>query len=347
MDPSPLVSIILPVYNAALTLPRTLAALRQQTYTNLEIIAIDDGSTDGSGRMLDQEAGLDARIKVIHTENEGAWRARKAGISIATGTYIGFCDADDLPMLQMYGCLLQKAISTSADITICAFQRVDVKNGRLLKKELTKFGDAIYEVVDNPGTLASINTALWNKLFFASILKTGLRFDDPPRVLEDMMLLCAVYPSCKRIAFISDPLYRYIVNPGSAMATVEKRELDQLVDSLRQTREWIAKQTDDARFRDVFDLMTFIHFGLSVPLRLQCSNEKNWCQSVREIFLLLDQYFPGYQKNPYTTLRYNLRNHMENGKIMLLLWFKNLHLLLPALKLFRRMRGKMKADIHW
>lgn len=347
MNPLPLLSIILPVYNAELTLPGTLAALQRQTYANLEIIAVDDGSTDASGRMLDEAAQLDARIKVYHTENGGVWNARKAGMSAANGEYIGFCDADDTPLPQMYDYLVQKALSVNADIAVCAFQRVDLRNGWILSTEMTKFDDGVHQIPQNPGILPSINTALWNKLFSAPILKNSLEFDYPPRVLEDMMLLCSVYPFCKTVAFVKEPLYQYTVSPGSAMAMVDRQELDHLIGCMRQTRVWIVAHSHDARFRDVFDLMAFIHIGLSVPLRLRCADTKSWGLEVRGILLLLDQYFPGHRNCPYATLRYNLKHRMQNGRIMLALWCKKLGMLLPILKVYRLIRDARKTEIRW
>jgi len=212
---------------------------------------------------------------------------------------------------------------------------------------MVRFGDDVYQILQNPGILPAVNTALWNKLFFAPILKNSLTFDSPPRVLEDMMLLCSVYPSCKTIAFIKEPLYRYAVSSGSAMATVDIWELDQLIECLRQTRNWIVEQSDDARFWDVFDLMAFIHLGLSVPLRLRCADAKGWRREVRGIHLMLEQSFPGYRKTPYATLCYNLKNRMQNGKIMLALWSNKLCILRPVLMIYRLIYDMLGADIQW
>ncbi len=347
MNPLPLLSVLLPVYQAASTLPAVLAALQAQTHANLEIIAVDDGSTDDSVRLLDEAAARDSRIRVIHAAHGGVWAARNLGIAAASGAYIGFCDADDLPLPQMYETMLARALETDADVVVCAFQRTDGATGRVLSVEMTKFGDQTYDLNRNPGILPSINTALWNKLFRADVLKNDLRFDAPPRVLEDMLLLCSVYPACGSIAFLTEPLYRYLVRPGSAMSSVDPRELDGLILCFRQAYDWIGAQSSDDRFRDVFCLMAWIHLGLSVPVRLRSADSKSWRAATRGLWLALDRYLPRYLRTPYATLRYNLKHRMQNGTILLSLWAKRLGLLTPALRLFRLFLRSRKAEVRW
>ena len=99
---SDLISIIIPVYNVAVYLPRCLDSILAQTYKNLEIILVDDGSKDNSGKVCDEYALKDSRIKVIHQKNQGVSVARNAGLRIAKGDYIGFVDSDDYIETNMY-----------------------------------------------------------------------------------------------------------------------------------------------------------------------------------------------------------------------------------------------------
>ena len=101
-----LISVIVPIYNVEKYLERSVGALLGQTYTNLEIILVDDGSKDRSGVMCDEFAAKDSRVKVIHKENGGSSSARNLGIEAATGDYIGFCDSDDYTESDMYENLL-------------------------------------------------------------------------------------------------------------------------------------------------------------------------------------------------------------------------------------------------
>ena len=118
------ISVIVPVYNIENYIEKTVESIRNQTYKNLEIILVDDGSSDNSGRILDEIAAKDSRIKVIHQENGGVTSARISGIKMATGEWIGFVDGDDFIEPDMYDVLLKNAIKHQADISHCGYQMV-------------------------------------------------------------------------------------------------------------------------------------------------------------------------------------------------------------------------------
>ena len=112
-----LISIIIPAYNVKNLIGHTVNSVLHQTYTNLEIIVVDDGSTDGSGEILDRIASIDSGVKVIHKPNGGVTSARMKGIEAATGDWIGFVDGDDEVEPDMYKRLLDNAITYNADIS--------------------------------------------------------------------------------------------------------------------------------------------------------------------------------------------------------------------------------------
>ena len=117
-----LISIIIPVYNVSTYLDRCLNSITNQTYRNLEIILINDGSTDKSGRICDAWASKDPRIKVLHTSNQGIAAARNCGLHIAHGDYIGFADPDDWVEPDMFEKLAGSLEQYNADIAICGFE---------------------------------------------------------------------------------------------------------------------------------------------------------------------------------------------------------------------------------
>ena len=119
-----LISVIVPVYNVSNYLERCVQTLIKQTYGNLEIILVDDGSTDGSSKLCDKIAKSDNRIKVIHKENGGLSSARNAGLDAAQGEYISFIDSDDSIHLYFYNVLLKVMNETDADIVQCEMLRV-------------------------------------------------------------------------------------------------------------------------------------------------------------------------------------------------------------------------------
>ena len=117
MNKYPLLSIIVPIYNIAAYLEKCIESIQNQSYCNIEIILVNDGSTDDSGRICDEYAKGDRRICVIHKENEGLVKARKTGVRVAKGEYVSFVDGDDWIDLDMYECLMQHADETIDMIT--------------------------------------------------------------------------------------------------------------------------------------------------------------------------------------------------------------------------------------
>lgn len=122
-----MVSVIVPVFNVKPYLAECLDSIIHQTYTDLQIILIDDGSTDGSGAVCDAYAAKDARIRVVHQENRGLSAARNRGIELATGEYLNFVDSDDYLLPDCIETLLKLCIEHDADMSICTY--LDLKMG--------------------------------------------------------------------------------------------------------------------------------------------------------------------------------------------------------------------------
>ena len=125
-----LISIVMPVYNVEKYLEKAVNSVIKQTYKNLEIILVDDGSKDSSGVLCDELAKKDTRIKVIHQENAGLSAARNAGIKLATGKYIGFMDSDDLIAENMYETLYNALIKNGAKLAMCDYTPFSSEIGR-------------------------------------------------------------------------------------------------------------------------------------------------------------------------------------------------------------------------
>ena len=124
------VSLIIPVYNTVKYLRRCLESAVSQTYENMEIICVDDGSTDGSEKIVDEFAARDGRIIAVHQENRGESNARNTGLRIASGDYIGFMDCDDWIEPDMYECLVRELEEAGADMAIAGFYREFEETGK-------------------------------------------------------------------------------------------------------------------------------------------------------------------------------------------------------------------------
>lgn len=219
--PDLLISVVMPVYNAGTYLERCINSVLEQTYSNIEIIAVDDGSTDASGRILDRYAQEHANIRVIHKENGGVTSARLRGVAEARGEWIGFVDSDDEIEPDMYERLLKNAWTHDAQISHCGYQMV--------------FADGRVNFFYNTGTLekqdrltalrellsgARIEPGLWNKLFrktlFAGLLNDGIMPTDI-RINEDLLMNFYLFSAAEQTVYEDWCPYHYMARQSSAM----------------------------------------------------------------------------------------------------------------------------------
>jgi len=225
-DIQPLISIIVPIFNAEAFLESCIHSIAAQTYTNLEIIMINDGSSDNSGALCDNLAKNDSRIRVLHKTNGGVASARNAGLDIAQGEFIGFVDSDDTIELNMYECLYRQIIELDADICVCGYKLTDGYYEHTIKvpheKKLSSIELWDSYLYDYDGYTSMMN-ALWNKLFRRNLIKSGsckkpIRFDESYRIAEDMKFNIECIASTEKgVCFLDDILYSYnrINNPDS------------------------------------------------------------------------------------------------------------------------------------
>ncbi len=210
-----LITVIVPVYNTEKYLNKCIDSIIVQTYENLEIILVDDGSTDNSGKICDEYAKKDSRIKVIHKENEGVSVARNTALDAAEGKYIGFVDSDDYIEKTMYEVLYENIVKSQADISVCGFWFVLGNKKKKQHNELTEgeysSSEAMAQMID--GRLFAGH--LCNKLFKAEYAKRS-GFEQNIYVYEDMLYVWKYLRKCNKLFFTTQPLYYYIMREGSA-----------------------------------------------------------------------------------------------------------------------------------
>ena len=178
------ISVIIPVYNVAPYLKACLDSVVRQTYTNLEIILIDDGSTDNSGNICDDYAKVDKRIRVVHQENAGLGPARNTGLNICKGEYLTFVDSDDFLALDMIELLYKNAMINAADISICSFLLYDNVTGEVFPST-RKYQDCFFNNARDFLTYFFTrppHAYVWAKLYrsklFAQYRFTNIAFED-------------------------------------------------------------------------------------------------------------------------------------------------------------------------
>ena len=212
-----LISVIVPVYKVEEYLDRCVQSIVDQTYRNLEIILVDDGSPDNCPAMCDAWAAKDSRIKVIHKENGGLSDARNAGMAVATGLYIGFVDSDDWLDAQMYDCLYEAMTRTSADIASCGARRVWL-NGKPAQELLSINNSCVLEkdaAMEALLTAQGIVQTVWNKLYKRNVLE-GILF--PVGLIhEDEFWSWQVIAQACRVVTLKETYYNYLQRGSSIM----------------------------------------------------------------------------------------------------------------------------------
>ena len=212
------VSVIVPVYNGERYLKRCMDSLERQTWKNMEILWIDDGSVDGSGKICDDFGKTHENVRVIHTENKGVSSARNLGLEEAAGDYVTFVDADDCPAADMVEHLVRLLEETGCDVAGCGFWEFgpseEAADGR---KTTIPYR---VEVLSGPefmekGVLGS-DTRCWSKLYRKESIG-GIRFIQNLTIGEDMLFLLELARAGKTFGQSSDQGYGYFINSEGAM----------------------------------------------------------------------------------------------------------------------------------
>lgn len=212
------ISVIIPVYNIEAEISRCIESVIHQSFSNLEIILVDDGSTDGSGRICDEYAKKDVRIKSIHKANGGLADARNAGMDAATGEYWAFVDGDDWVDCSMYEDMYNYAKETGADIVTCRYREINGNAEISFSREKRIFdtNEALIHYVTTPQPNL-ISTSVWTKLYKKEIIK-NMRFP-VGMYYEDMMFTPIALSRAEKIAIIDTPYYNYVRGRDGSIMT--------------------------------------------------------------------------------------------------------------------------------
>lgn len=237
----PKISIIVPVYKVEQYIHKCIDSILAQTFTDFEIILVDDGSPDKCGEICDDFAKKDNRIKVIHKSNGGVSSARNRGIDTAKGDYIAFIDPDDTVEPNIYITLLEQALANSADIVVCPIKTINlISNTTSISSVWEKvccsidkktIADSIIPSVLNAKyfSLLSCFNKLYRKSWFDNF---KIRFDENRHHGEDVRLNLILLTQINSLVFVEQPLYNYYIRKRSSLTQVFREDFyDYILDS--------------------------------------------------------------------------------------------------------------------
>lgn len=220
----PIVSVIVPIYNSERNLEKCIVSILEQTWENLEIILVDDGSTDNSSAICDEFERKDTRIHVIHQKNQGVSCARNAGLEYAHGEYIAFADSDDeLPMDSVETRLLGIG---ETDLLVAGYDVVDFQGGKtysIASYEYKKCTQLEMLAMMFGEQSCGYQGYLWNKLFRTRIIrKYELKFEEKIYYNEDRLFIVQYLEKSEQVSFENRSVYCYKINPTGAMESAKK-----------------------------------------------------------------------------------------------------------------------------
>ena len=211
---TPLVSVIIPVYNVEKYLDKCLDSIINQTYKNLEIICINDGSIDSSFEILQKYAQKDNRIKLVNQENKGLGATRNVGLEIAEGEFISFIDSDDFVDKNLYKNCIEK-IAPDIDVIVFGAKTVNLKKNKIYSGQ---YSSKRFHENFNLKDLFNIYTVAWNKLYRHSFLKEHSIIFDTPKTGEDQTFFIKVALNVKNIFILKKDFYYYIKYRNGALS---------------------------------------------------------------------------------------------------------------------------------
>ena len=270
------ISIIVPIYNIEEYLEKCVKSIQKQTYKNIEILLVDDGSKDNCASMCDNMALKDERIKVIHKKNGGLSSARNEGIKHATGKYICFVDGDDFIREDYCEVLYNALVETKSDVSAVSYKEIKNSKTRIYNsaaRSKKEFDDKLTLYNRNETIIQFLHwknfRIAWNKLYKASILK-DVWFKEGT-TFEDMFFNYKVLSKCKKVAYVNSPCYCYIRRDGSISTTYSEKNLNDFADAILDVYYGVKEKYPRLAKHNHYALLQWL---TSLSLKYMSANEK-------------------------------------------------------------------------
>lgn len=236
------VSVVLPVYNDALYIEQCMENLIHQTLQDIEIICVDDGSTDNTYSLLKKYARKDKRVQIIKQENKGAGNARNVGMALAKGDYIYFPDSDDIPKIELLEKSFAEALETESDIVVFRSSRLDDTSGKVESCTFSVYIDKLpdkypFSITEVDGNFFRFFMGwAWDKLFKRSFIESiNLSFQEQ-RTTNDMFFVYMALVNAKKISILDEELYTQRINVNDSLSMTRDKSWDCFLNALNSIK---------------------------------------------------------------------------------------------------------------
>lgn len=307
------ISIIVPVYNVEKYLEECLESLVNQTYKNIEILLIDDGSKDNSGKICDEYAEKDKRIKSIHQKNSGVSKTRNNGIELASGDYVMFVDSDD--WLEKNACelLINEVKNQNKDMIIFNFCK-EFKNKCIKNPDYQNISDdfdikkiqakILAPTMNVPGIAGKGYSLTWNKIISKTVLKNNrFLFEEKKAVFEDGIFYYLLLENKIKIGFLNEYLYHYRIIPSSLSHSYNKDifEINELV--VKNIKEQKENHKNDLYYDESLAIRQLLNLIYVISLNINTKNDKR--SLFEKIKLLKNELNKKENKEIYNKIKLN------------------------------------------
>lgn len=291
----PKISIIVPIYNREDRLKKCIDSILNQTFRDFELILVDDGSRDSSGKICDDYAEKDTRVRVIHQENKGVSNARNAGIKCAVGEYIGFVDSDDYIDEKMYEILYNLMLEHNADITVCGVREKWLDDEMLASKKIKLLvlnkQEAIRLLLIGKYLTLYASNKLYKRIFFDKVKYPS------GKIYEDTVATPKIFALADKIVYTSESLYNYVRSPGSITTSeFSPKDMD-IIEAGKSVLEFAKKEfpelIKEAEYRYFWSYMCVVDRMVSGGIKLDYDNYMRLVDFLRknQLKILSNPYF--------------------------------------------------------
>lgn len=289
------VSVIIPVYNVEKYLKKCVDSVLAQDYSKYEILLIDDGSTDSSGKICDEYAERYQKIKVIHQKNKGLGGARNTGIDNAIGKYLIFVDSDDYLEVNALSSLINKAEENNADLVICNSKTVTT-SGKKIRETNFSLPDAVFNL-DSYKDLIFIQVSAWGKIYKKSIfIKNNIRFPEK-YWFEDIWVTYDIFLNSDRVVKCDNVLYNYVMREGSIMNSKNIERNMEILKAYDSVRDMMKKYNVWEIYHDEMEYLVINNLYLGTSIRiLMCDAKTRYLDDIQKY---MHENYAGFMKNKY------------------------------------------------
>lgn len=312
------VSIIVPIFNASRYLNKCLQSLVEQSLADIEIIAIDDGSTDNSGWILDEyQEKYPDKVRAFHQKNSGISVTRNRGIGLAEGKYIAFVDSDDSIELDFCEKMVEVMEKDQLDMAVCNFYEVD--EAGMKERKIPEFEAAT--VFQRPELLFDINTSPWNKLYRKDfLLERNILFPLNLKY-EDVVFIQTILSYKAKVGYLNSPLIYYLVHPESETTVVRENVFDifEILDTVCSgyKRNTVEEYEKVRNYLEYFIINRITVYNLQ---QIYQQDEKLISKFIEKGFGYLNCNFPEWRKNPLFVSNNNIVKKIIKGNERITKW---------------------------